>query len=144
LDRHRVHASSFVPLDLSTLASAHPVRRGKLAAEVGMSPAAPLRRDIEARIERVAALIGGARRLIREGQALDLAVLEYATRDLRDVVRVVPADATEGLAAYVGRLRAELDALAEDLLAAGGDARGAIAERRRSAFKAYDSGNDGR
>lgn len=109
-----------------------------------MSAAAPSRRDIEARIERVAALIGGARRLIREGQALDLAVLEYATRDLRDVVRVVPADATEGLAAYVGRLRAELDALAEDLLAAGGDARGAIAERRRSAFKAYDSGNDGR
>lgn len=103
--------------------------------------AAPSRPDLEARIDRLDVLIGGARRLIAEGQALDLAVLGFATVDLRDAVRSAPAEATAGLAPRVVALQAALDALAEDLAAAAGAAaRGVSAVARRSAFRAYDSG----
>lgn len=102
-------------------------------------PAATSRRDLEARIERIDALIAGARRLIGEGQALDLAVLGFATVDLRDAVRTAPVDATEGLAPRVVALQAAIDGLAADLTAASGAAaRGVNAATRRSAFRAYD------
>lgn len=107
--------------------------------------APPSRPDLETRIERLAVLIAGARRLIAEGQALDLAVLGFATADLRDAVCRAPTEATAGLAPRVVALQAALDGLAEDLAVASGTAaRGVSASARRSAFRAYPGGNDGR
>ncbi len=109
------------------------------------SSAAPSRRDLEVRIERIAVLIAGARRLVGEGQAVDLAVLGFATVDLRDAVLSAPADATAGLAPRVVALQAAVDALGEDLAAAAGPvARGVSAAARRSAFRAYDGNADGK
>jgi hypothetical protein len=97
----------------------------------------PLKGEIEARIERIAALIAGARRLIGESRPLDLSVLAFAVADLRDAVRAAPAAATEGLAPRVVALQTALDALGEDL----DKAKPAPSpETRRAAIRAYDGG----
>lgn len=96
------------------------------------------RREIEARIERIAALIAGARRLIGEQRDLDLSVLAFAIADLRDAVRAAPPAATAGLAPPVTALQAALDALGRDLEKA---ARGpGLPALRRAAIRAYDGG----
>lgn len=103
--------------------------------------AAPSRHELEARIDRIAALIDGARRLIDERQALDLTVLGFAAVDLRDAVRAAPSEASAGLAPRVVALKTALNALAEDLAkASAAAARGVKATARRSAFRALDSG----
>lgn len=109
------------------------------------SSAAPSLRDLEMRIERIAVLIAGARRLIEEGQALDLTVLGFATADLRNAVLRASAEATRGLAPRVIALQAALDALGEDLAAASGPVvREIAAAARRSAFRAYDGRGGGK
>ncbi|MBL8658269.1 MAG: hypothetical protein JNM75_00780 [Rhodospirillales bacterium] len=109
------------------------------------SSAAPSLRDLEVRIERIAVLIAGARRLIEEGQAVDLTVLGFATVDLRDAVLRASAEATLGLAPRVIALQAAMDALGEDLAAASGPVvREIAAAARRSAFRAYDGKGDGK
>jgi hypothetical protein len=95
------------------------------------------RRQIEARIERIGALIAGARRLIGEGRPLDLSVLAFAVADLRDGVRAAAAAATAGLAPGVVALQAELDALARELEAVK---PADSPETRRAALNAYDGG----
>jgi hypothetical protein len=91
------------------------------------------RGEIEARIERIGALIAGARRLIGESRDLDLSVLAVA--DLRDAVRAASPDATAGLAPRVTALRAALDALGDELEKAKPMA---CPEIRRAAIRAYD------
>jgi hypothetical protein len=95
------------------------------------------RSEIEARIERIAALIAAARRLIGESRTLDLGILGLAIADLRDAVRAAPAAAAAGLAPRMVALQADLDALESELVAArpaGGP------ELRRAAIRAYDGG----
>ncbi len=100
--------------------------------------AKPSCRDrIEARIERIAALIAAARRLIGEGRPLDLGVLALAIADLRDGVRKAPAAEAEGLAPRIIALQADLDALGGELE----EAKPADSpEARRAAIRAYDGG----
>jgi hypothetical protein len=93
------------------------------------------RGEIEARIERIGALIAGARRLIAESRDLDLSVLAFAVADLRDAVRAASPDATAGLAPRVTALRAALDALGDELEKAKPMA---CPEIRRAAIRAYD------
>lgn len=95
------------------------------------------RSEIEARIERIAALIVAARRLVGESRPLDLGVLGLAIADLRDAVRAATAAAAAGLAPRIVALHADLDALERELEAAmpaGGP------EVRRAAIRAYDGG----
>lgn len=95
------------------------------------------RADIEARIERIGALIAGARRLIGESRPLDLSVLAFAIADLRDAVRASTPVATAGLAPKVIALQSALAALGEHLEKARPEVS---AEARRAAMRAYDGG----
>ena len=95
------------------------------------------RSRIEARIERIRALVAGARRLIGDGHPLDLSVLAFAVADLRDAVRSAPRAETDGLAPGIIALQAELDALGSALeTAKPADSP----ETRRAAIRAYDGG----
>lgn len=94
------------------------------------------RRQIEARIERIAALVAGASRLIGEDRPLDLSVLAFAIADLRDAVRGASAVATAGLAPRIVALQAAVDALGQELEAA----RPVEAPNMRAAVVAYGGG----
>lgn len=109
-----------------------------------MSSPAPTRGDLEVRLERIAALIAGALRLVAENQAVDLAVLEFVIADFRDAVFAAPAEVLDGLAPRVASLQARLDELAAALAKGHAGERDAIALRRRAAFKAYGKGNERR
>lgn len=98
---------------------------------------APLKAEIEARIERIAALIAGARRLIAEDRSLDLSVLAFAIADLRDAVRIAAAAETDGLAPKVIDLQTALDALGVELEKTK---PAPSPETRRAAMRAYDGG----
>ncbi len=107
-----------------------------------MTPPASTRGDIEIRLERIAALIAGALRLVAENQPIDLAVLEFVIVDFRDAVFAAPAEILDGLAPRVAELQASLDGLAEALARQHGDVRDAIAVKRRAAFRAYGNGGE--
>lgn len=102
-----------------------------------MSAPAPTRRDLEIRLDRIAALIAGALRLVAENQPVDLKVLEFVIVDFRNAVFAAPAEILDGLAPRVADLQARLDDLAEALARSHAGLRDAIALRRRAAFKAY-------
>lgn len=107
-----------------------------------MTPPAPTRNDIEIRLERIAALIAGALRLVAENQPIDLAVLEFVIVDFRDAVFAAPAEILDGLAPRVAELKASLDELAAALARRNAGMRDAIAIKRRAAFKAYGQGEE--
>jgi|APTNR8051073442_1049403.scaffolds.fasta_scaffold00606_26 hypothetical protein len=95
------------------------------------------RSEIVARIERIAALIPAARRLVGESRPLDLGILALAIADLRDAVRAAPAPDAAGLAPRIAALQADLDALESELVAARPADGPAV---RRAAIRAYDGG----
>lgn len=81
----------------------------------GASSPSPAEQAIREELEKTAALISGARRLMAEGRSVDLSNLEERVKAVTEAVRAAPEDVAAGYKEHLSALLDILDVLEADL-----------------------------